>query len=265
MFTRSLITHFEKAHLPLEVADRPLFRGTGAGDIVQIDVARPDRRARRERFRLFQGARDNRVEVLNVDAKLRQLVLLVCEPRRRFEAFVSLWQAPRPPPGTVRKVKTGYWVERFTSDRKRHFLAGMDEQHLFIAQLPQGTSTVWGAHQLLKSPEVTQAERGTFEKTIRQGEWFFVALKLRELADVEEALARKVTFVRTHAGIAQTAGWRRGGRPHIADEILVLNGRAYVRGHVKHPDHATLELREWRRVIGNTEAFDQPEGIGFVD
>ena len=58
---------------------------------------------------------------------------------------------------------------------------------------------------------------------------------------------------------------RRLGRPHVADEVLIVGGRAYVRGKVRHPDHATLELRAWRRALANTESFTQPEGIGFVD
>ncbi|MFO0594437.1 MAG: hypothetical protein U0228_04015 [Myxococcaceae bacterium] len=268
-----LHTSFEKAGLPLEVLDRPLFRGQGAGDIVQIDVAR----ARGERFRIFTGASDNRVQVANVDRALRQLVLMVHEPRRRFETFVSNFRRREltAPPNAVRKVKTGWFVENFTVDRKRHFLAGMDEQHLFIAMLPAPATTVWSAHVLLRPEAVRNAERGAFEKTVRQGEWFFVSLAPRELAEVEAAAKGSLSKVRRDIGIAQAAGIFRGGRPHVADEVLVLqavsgvgaaaNTRVYVRGRVRHPDHATVELRPWRRAIVNTESFEQPQGIGFVD
>ncbi len=267
MNARHLITRFDKARLPLELLDRPFVRGAGAGDIVQIDVARPDHRQRSERFRLFTGADTNRVEVEGLDAHLRQLVLLVHEPRRRFETFVSNWQwrQQAAPANALRKVKTGWFVENFTADRKRHFLAGMDEQHLFIAQLPRGTSTVWGAHLALKSDEVRNAERGAFEPTIRQGEWFFVSLRPRELQEVEKEATGALARLRREVGIAEAAGVRRAGRPHLADEVLVISGRAYVRGRVRHPDHATVELRAWRRAIANTESFEQPQGIGFVD
>ena len=265
MFPRHLITRFAKARLPLELLDRPLFRGAGAGDIVQIDVARPDRRARTERFRIFPGAESNRVEALTVDPNLRQLVLLVHEPRRRFENFVSKYQQREPPTGVVKKTEHGWWIERFTAERKRHFLAGMDEHHLFIAQLPRATSTVWGAHVALKGDDVRNAERGAFEKTLRQGEWFFISLLPRELLEVEQAASGSLARIRKGVGIAEAAGFRRGGRPHVADEVLVLDGKAYVRGKVRHPDHATLELREWRRALGNTESFEQPQGVGFVD
>ncbi len=260
-----LIRHFEKAGLPLELTSAPFTRGQGLTDIVQIDVARPDRRVRRERFRLYEGARENRVEVENIDKHLHQLILMVHEPRRRFVTFMSKWNTPKRPVNTVRVEKNGWYVENFTDDSKRHFLAGMDEQHLFIAQLPRGASTVWGAHQLLRSDELKRAERGAFEKTIRQGEWFFVYLMPRELAEVELEAGKRLANIRRDVGIAQAANVRRGGRPHVADEVFMHEGRIYVRGRVRHPDHATVSLRPWRRAIVNTESFNQPQGIGFVD
>jgi len=267
MSPRHLTTHFAKARLPLELVERPFVRGAGMADIVQLDVARPDRDSQRERFRLFTGAAGNRVEVEGVDAHRSQLVLMVHEPRRRFENFISNWQwrQKTPPPNVVRADKRGWFTEAFTVDRKRHFLMGMDEQHLFVAQLPRGTSTVQGAHQLLKSDEVRQAERGAFEKTVRQGEWFFVWLHHRELVEVEAEAVKFRARLRLDVGIAEAAGIRRLGRPHVADEVLVLGSRVYVRGRVRHPDHATVEFRPWRRAIANTEAFEQPEGVGFVD
>lgn len=267
MSANHLITHFEKTGLPLEVLDRPMSFGGGAGDVVQIDVARPDRRVRRERFRIFTGARDNRLQVAAADKKLRQLVLMVHEPRRRFETFISNWRWSQrsPPPNVVRKVQNGWFVSHFTDDRKRHFLAGMDEQHLFIAQLPRAVTSVWAAHVLLKPDEVRNAERGAFEDTLRQGEWFFVSLHPQDAVAVADAARGSIPRIHRQKGIAEAAGVRRGGRPHVADEVLVIDGRIFVRGSVRHPDHATVVLRSWRRAIVNTESFSQPEGIGFVD
>lgn len=205
------------------------------------------------------------MEVEGVDKHLQQLILMVHEPRRRFVTSVTKWNARERPRNTVSEDKRVWYVENFTDDSKRHFLAGMDEQHLFIAQLPRGTSTVWGAHQLLRSDELKRAERGAFEKTVRQGEWFFVSLLPRELAEVELEAGKHLTHVRRDVGIAEAARLRRSGRPHIADEVLVLGERIYVRGRVRHPDHATVSLRPWRRAIVNTESFNQPQGVGFVD
>ena len=117
-------------------------------------------------------------------------------------------------PNAIRTEKNGWFTENFTPEARRHFLAGMDEQHLFIARLPRGTSTVWGAHQALKPDLVTAAERGAFEPTIRQGEWFFVSLRPREADEVELEAARKLSRVRRNVGIAEAAGIRRNGRPH---------------------------------------------------
>lgn len=267
MFARSLINRFGKAGLPLELLSRPLFSRGGSRDIVQLDIARADPRVRHERFRLFPGAESNRLEVEGTDSTLKQLVLMVHEPRRRFEGFISDWQwkqkaAPR---NAVRKMKTGWVTEEFTTDQKRHFLVGMDEQHLFVAQLPRGTSTVRGAHISLKPPEVRVAERGAFEKTIRQGEWFFVFLNPREKAEVDHEASRALAKVQRGVGIAQAAKWNRVGRPHVADEVFIIGTRVYARGNVRHPDHATLELREWRRVFGNTEASVPMVGVNFHD
>ncbi len=265
MSPNHLLRHFEKAQLPLELVDRPFIRGAGSSEIVQLDVARPDRRSRTERFLLFTGAAENRVEVEGIDPRQRQLVLMIHEPRRRFETLEAKRGRARKPSNAVREEKTHWVLEHFTQSSKRHFLAGMDEQHLFIAQLPRATSTVWAAHQVLRSDELRRAEVGAFEKTLRQGEWFFVSLQPRELAEVERETSRPLARVRRDVGIAEAAGIRRGGRPHVADEVFVLGSRAYVRGKVRHPDHATLELRAWRRAIANTESFSQPQGIGFVD
>ncbi len=116
----------------------------------------------------------------------------------------------------------------------------------------------------LKGDDVVQAERRSAGKTVRQGEWFFLQPTDTELTEVETLCRSSPTSVARNVGIAQAAQLRRAGRPHEADEVIVIKGRIYVRGHVKHPDHATLFLRTWRRTFGNTEA-SQPEGVFWVD
>jgi hypothetical protein len=101
-------------------------------------------------------------------------------------------------------------------------------------------------------------------KTVRQGEWFFVHPTPAELLEVEHFVASAPHRIARNIGIAQAAQLRRVGRPHDADEVVVIKERIYVRGHVRHPDHATLFLRGWRRTFGNTEA-SQPEGVYWVD
>lgn len=284
--TAYLPRHFRAARLDLEVLRAPLSRARGTEDIVQIDIGRA-RGA--ETFRLFPGAPGNRIEVLGTDPRKQQLVLFVDEPRRRFEVTVNRWATI--PPGTrvVRKEGRSQVIEQFTTAEKRHFLCGMDEQHLFIAQLPCGASSVHAAHEALRAPEVPPTFHDRRSDILRQGEWFFLPVKPREVAEVE--LAIKKGALRRELGIAQAARLARAGRPHVADEIVVLFGEAispggpplsrgvrgafapvsasgvriYVRGGVRHPDHKTVEFREFRRVVPNRERFAQPAGVYWVD
>jgi hypothetical protein len=72
---------------------------------------------------------------------------------------------------------------------------------------------------------------------------------------------------------------RRGGNPHTADELLKLTASVlehgfsvrrrddiFVRGKVRHKDHATVSFSEWRKVIANTEtSAGRMEGVNWVD
>ncbi|NUP13359.1 MAG: hypothetical protein HOW73_45555 [Polyangiaceae bacterium] len=266
---RSLPRRFSEARLDLELLREPLSQSRwqrGLEQIVQIDIARPPRRSS-ERFQLFPGADDNRIEVLGVDAPRRQLVLFVQESRRAFTTTISRAQ---PVPKGVRVVgetKTSRTIEQFTEPEKRHFLCGMDEQHYFIAQLPYGVSSVHGARDALRAPEVPPSLHVRGSQIIRQGEWFFMPASARDRAAIEVALrARKV---QRDIGIAQAARLNRAGRPHVADEVVVTTEgsevRIYVRGDVRHPDHRTVTLREFHRTVPNRERFTQPAGVYWVD
>lgn len=268
----TLVTRFAKADLPLALAGTPIASGRGSNaEIVQLDI---ERRRRAERFRLWRGHADNRVEALGVDRSLRQLVLLVDEPRRRFELEISPWGRVDPSMRVVRKEGRRRWIEQWTPARKRHFLCGMDEAHLFIAELPRGVSTVRDAHAALRNPALDALERRADGRTIRQGEWFFIPLSVNEEALIEGAASQRV--VHRRAGIAQAARLRRLGRPHVADEVFFvreddprrdLPRGIFVRGAVRHPDHKTLVFRHWSRVLANTEASSGApvEGVYWVD
>ena len=269
---------FQSARLPLELRTVPLFfdRGERTEEIVQIDITR-EGKARRpvERFRIYPGHDANRLEVVGLDAALRQLVLFVDEPVRGFEVRLPR-TADVPDGAVVVREKGGWqWVEQRTTGRARHFLCGMDEAHLFIALLPEPAKTVREAHEALCDARVGELEEEAPAPTVRQGEWFFVALpeaKAREVA----YLARKVFRVFRRVGIAEAARIRRVGRAHVADEVLVVPGvpsprgagedRIYARGAVRHPDHATVVFDAWRRVIPNREAIEAPPvGVDWID
>jgi len=259
---------FSKARLDLELLATPLagraIRGTD--DIVQIDIATRNKSA--QRFRLYPGAAENRIEVLGADAPRRQLVLFIDEPRRRFEVSVRKNVPLAPATRVLRETATARVVEQFTTGRKRHFLCGMDEQHLFIAELPEGASSTHGAREALRNPGVPSSLKLRGEAIVRQGEWFFVPLSTAERALVE-ALAARGGVVR-QSGIAQAAHIPRAGRPHVADEIVLRSWErglpdVFVRGEIRHPDHQTVILREFRRALPNRERFDRPEGVFWVD
>lgn len=257
----SLSRRFAEARLPLHLTEAPLTRTSE--EIVQIDISRVAR-PRSELFRLYRGAQSNRVDVLGIDRGERQLVLLVHEPRRAFE--VRLSRSARLEPGTrvLRREGRQVIVEQHTQDRKRHFLCGMDEAHLFIAELPRGVSSVPLAREALRAPEVPSSHAIGGQPIRRQGEWFFLPLSTSQVTAIE-ALAR-AGVVRRDIGIAQAAGLGRAGRPHVADEVYVdLRRVIFVRGHVRHPDHKTIELREWTRVVPNRERFERPQGVLWID
>lgn len=279
MGSHPLQSRFAQAALPLEVAPAPFARAVNAEAVVQLDIAR-DRRG--ERFRVWPGSGRCRVEVEGVDRRLQQLVLMVDEPKQTFEVEIGRWVVPDRP--IVRRDGHRRWVLQETAGAKRHFLLGMDEAHLFIAQLPRGVSAVSSARELLKGRDVDRAERDAPFRTVRQGEWFLVALDAPRLAALDTLAEWRPELVSRRRGIAQAAGWARAGRPHVADELLVLRAGfhlglpkhlvppavaagpgVFVRGKLRHPDHATVELKSWRRALPNAEAFSQPSGVLWVD
>jgi hypothetical protein len=270
---QSLQQAFVETQLPLEPRAAPIsWQRDGDEDIVQIDINSETRAGYYgERFRVFRGHEDNRLEVLAHDAEQRQLVLFVDEPVRAFE--VALSRRERVPLGATitRKARGVTYIEQYTSGRARHFLCGMDESHLFIAMLPEPVRSVREAHEALRDPRVDELEIEAPEPTIRQGEWFFVALPEAEQEEVK-LLARKVLRVAHDRGIAEVARINRIGRPHIASEIVVVpphgdrDERVYVRGAIRHPDHRTIRFDSWRRVIPNREHLEAPlPGIEWYD
>src|SRR5262249_1576274 len=99
----------------------------------------------------------------------------------------------------------------------------------------------------------------------RQGEWFFVVPWATEIAEVEKALRGSTLFVRKKASI--NAFIPRVGKPHVADELVVAKNAVYVRGDIRHPDHKTMRLPSWRRVVKNREVENgrAPFGGTWID
>jgi len=180
---------------------------------------------------------------------------------------------------------------------KEHFLCGHDERHLFVAAV-EGVSTVAAAKASLKPAEILHREVGlSVEKANRrktdifrrQGEWFFLPANIRPNANL---ILRNEPLVRG-----------RGSKPHIAqfayrdggEQVKVCrqypqgltlsefervikhdkraknyvwtdmrrNAAVYVMGYIRHPDHATIVLDGWHRVLMNREA--RTASVAFLD
>ena len=182
-------------------------------------------------------------------------------------------------------------VNTDSAKAKHRYLCGHDEREWFVAAVPgNGVSRVRQAMEALK-PDVVRSEqerkqvRGTARLRrrtsayIRQGEWFFLprpGLKPQEsLVLQNEPLSRgrgkphwaeflyreggeSVMVSSTHPrGIsleryrelirAKPGAAARDWRP------MRRNPTAYVKGTVRHPDHATIRLECWHLVVLNTE------------
>jgi hypothetical protein len=281
-----LVDRFGAAGLPLQLARAPIARALGAEVVFQMDI----RRARAwdphsEYYVAWPGASENVVHVQGVDRAAHQLVMMVREPRRWFFEPVPFhlmrsarrsasWrgyvaQIARVPADEIVGSPAQAWVRRVTETRKRHFLVGRDERQLFMCRLPRACTTVQQAHDALRVPEAAPA-RSALERPIRQGEWFFVRAGAVAIATIERDLAALRAWVRRKISIGQII--ERGGKPHVADELVVGRDEAgnrlvFVRGAVRHLDHETIRLHEWHRVYRNREVDEgrSPFGGGWID
>jgi hypothetical protein len=188
--------------------------------------------------------------------------------------------------------------ERMGLPSKRKFLCGHDERHWFVAPVSSTAADVRRAKEALKPPEVVAVqERATGNRkkktrggVIRQGEWFFIP-KPKMKVPANQIL--KDEPIRREGG----------GKPHMIDEIYRMGGdtmyegqngdvltplefrkmvkknpaisatyrvasvdaRVFARGHVQHPDHATITLKHWYQVVPNAEHHFATRSMRFID
>lgn len=196
---------------------------------------------------------DAEVKVLGIDKVLNQAVLMVHEPAKEFQE--TIWDSG------LMKYRT---INRRTREEKRRFLVGMDECHLFIAQLTGGATSVQQAHDNLRPRNVPSGKAAKKRKIKRQGEFFFVPASPSELRQIEDHAA---SFGIIEAvGIGGRSRRFMRGRPHVVDQSVTVALRRwedragqhtvdaeFVRGKVRHPDHQVINLDVWHRVWVNTE------------
>lgn len=180
------------------------------------------------------------------------------------------------------------------------FLCGFDERHWFAAAVTGNTVPAAKA-SLLPAPVRAHALRTGIRHAhlfrrhnqafIRQGEWFFVptdetmhrlTIRYREPLIrpgggkphiVDELVRSRGEMVWHHPQHAphgftdeeyralpepfrRMKAWTRRTR-------IGQRGEVYVRGAVRHPDHATIHLNGWHRVYINSE--QRSDSLGFLD
>jgi hypothetical protein len=177
-------------------------------------------------------------------------------------------------------------------EQKNKFLCGHDERHWFVCAVPgQSVTNVRQAMESLQPAEVRGAVnrhvkraknrlRRHNEAFVRQGEWFFIPeprlvvspLEIRRNEPLSRGVGSKphmcqfayrtagrlVMVCDKHpAGIAMENYARllqkNPSAKHWNWQQMRRGALLYVRGRVWHPDHQTIVLDCWHRVVMNTE------------
>jgi hypothetical protein len=268
MDTSLLDIKFSGIGARLKVADRPSRRSRTLG-VISLDV-QSDHKG--EFFEIVrQPGTEAEIAVLDVQPADRHLLLLVRE-----------------------------------NGEKHKFLCGHDERHWFVAGIPETApvGTVRQAKEALKPAEVhsAQARKGLKAKArsrrknaayVRQGEWFF--LPVAAMTVDEKLVLRDEPLTRGNGGKPHWADfcYRTGGEtvyvcsrhPNGLIEgqykaILASSPKAkgwgwrtmrrnpgvYVKGRIRHADHATITLHGWHRVLMNTEGQSKAmKNVAFLD
>jgi hypothetical protein len=268
MNTNLLDLKFARIGARLKIADRPARRTRTSGPI-SIDV-QADRKG--EFFEIMHQPGINAdISVLDVQPADRHLLLLVRD-----------------------------------NGEKSKFLCGHDERHWFVAGIPEAASvgTVRQAKEALKPDEVRTAQAGKSLKAkacnrrknaayLRQGEWFFLPVAAMTV-DAKLVLPNE-PLTRGNGGKPHWAEfcYRTGGEtvyvcsrhPNgvTVDQYKVLlagaskakawgwrtmrrNPGVYVKGRIRHADHATITLHGWHRVLMNTENQSKAmRNVAFLD
>jgi hypothetical protein len=290
----NIIKSFAKIGLPLVILGQPI-RGANRRanhNIFQMDIERTIKHDnwRGERFRIFPGHKDNIVQIIDTDPKLKQLLLMVNEPIREYEDSQKVPRRQNIKEVIEQNKKFGFYGFKVSGDTlhykgktpggKRFFLMGVDERQLFIAQLKGPAISMEAAFKSLgKTIEFADGKRG-FK---RQGEWIMLETDqtLRDM--IETAIRKTQTSIRKKVNIGSVLG-RSRGKPHVADELVVLplgskdsvgtsefrlrRKRVFIRGCVRHLDHPTKRFSHWREVIENDEGATSQggsSGIFWID
>jgi hypothetical protein len=187
--------------------------------------------------------------------------------------------------------------------RLDRFLCGHDEREWFVAAVPGSASSVRQAMDALQPSLVHRALANTWvpprqryarknRAFRRQGEWFFIpaaslvvepnmvlrneplrrgAGKPHTVEELYRTGGETVHVCRQHPNGLTSEDYKRLLRqtPSAANwgwQVMKRNPQVYVRGAVRHRDHATICLQVWHRVALNTETQSQTmTRVAFLD
>ena len=301
-----LVKQFNDIGLRLKLLSKPMGGRRANKDIFQMDIKRRVQGTRRkEWFEIYPGHETNIIQVLDVDTKLNQVLLLVKEEARFFEREESKsWNPKRVETrrdelkrsgNYIRETPRRFVVRERSSGGNRHFLMGVDERQLFVAQLKSGVINIDEARKQLGNTVIFH--EGARKMTpSRQGEWFFVRATEEQEKVIELLLTKKRAFILNKANIGRYAG-RPRGNPHTADELIVIPANekiiveaqssqwardnkdlsrvkpiypirvreVFVRGCVRHIDHKTVKYSHWHQVILNNEGETAKATQSWID
>lgn len=266
--------HIEKKFTAMGAVLRHVTPHNFASNAHRLDIKRSSGKSYFE-LATAKETDDLEVIVVNSDAKNRHLLLGVRS--------------------TVRyKTNRGAFVDEKIFDR---YLCGHDERDWFVAAIPGGASTVKQAMQALQPPAVRSAlqKNGLREKNKlkrrneafkRQGEWFFIPDGIeidpawilkdeplqrgRNKPHMAEELVRMggtevIIAINGPANGYTQKEWEAAGHPRVIRR-MVRDAAVYVRGAIRHTDHATLMLKGWHRVEMNTENKSRAmANVAFLD
>lgn len=305
MKREALVEQFKKVGLVLKITNEPIGRTTN-DDIFQMDVGRKVMGTRRtEWFEIWPGHDNNIIQILDIDNKLNQILLLVHEPERIFEIEekkqTGKWRTnPDERRAQLnqswnnikfRETATHFIITEKTPSDNRHFLMGVDERQLFVAQLKKGTTSITDARkQLGSSVKFHEGVRKMSPK--RQGEWFFLKATIEQEELIDLLIQKNKAWIVKKANIGAYSGKPRGN-PHVADELVVINvdpeslerlgwsknkrkrnprrgipirkTQVYVRGAIRHIDHKTIKYSHWYQVVLNNEGNTESATQSWVD
>lgn len=183
------------------------------------------------------------------------------------------------------------------------FMCGHDERSWFVAAVPEAAraNTVQDAKDALKPAEVWDSirqfrvpmrhrDRRKTKAFLRQGEWFFLP---RPAVNVAANLVLGNEPIRRGGGKPHVCQflYRRGGQQvHVCPRfpngltqaefkalsqierdkhqwrLMTRDARVFVKGKIRHPDHATIRLPCWHQVVMNTETRARAmREVAFLD